>query len=749
MIGAVSEQFSKFVSFAEEQISRGKGKAIATKGDIVGGTKLEERKIAITNKTDWVGLVLFRSGDTKAANNEVRDLFKKTIVDMFGGEQNIPDSVKTAMLMKDYGCGKPLTARRIIAVRNAIANLGRVNCFDKTNDPHGQLAKKAVAAGYTRLDFGRLNTAANHLVAKNGNMSYEQALDQVIAKGSAANRAMNAGSLYMKSADDFARGMDVHGRVAADDVNNVKIAKQFASKESAGQLVTIAENLEDKFTNLLHDAEQLHAAAKLPHESLDEVRKAVEAVAKKFKAVKDEIASGKLSDRKDINDRLFHVDLADVRKAVEKVDRALRAAGAQNPAVEEFRRYIRACNMETGEVYDELANAYKEAVASDMAESMKPRLIAAAQQGGMKNNSPSEIPAGILNNLTAFLGVNPFARIANLEKFCDNLEKYGSANLRFSDAQKNELRQLVDGAFGKGPKADRIFKHFVEQFETSFFAEQMLTPTDFGKNQPKDPEFVVKYFRDNPTALGAFDPGFKLDTEEDVEAVKGTIQKSVRDDLNSKLKVTDAKKETSLVTGLMPQAVREYTTGYVTFKGEPIPNAELGTNFPQLGSQCDTPMRKGYAEFLEKTFGAGYTKMRQTVSFVCGMANGLGGAIDSLIEHGDEKSGIKSASRDKLKDMGLVFSSGGLTSAENYNIEFTDTGDVKITLTHLVRNAVNLFMDKDRIYTPKLISGPNATAILGSTKVVVTMTIKNVADADLGADEMPEFSIDDIHQEMA
>ena len=29
------------------------------------------------------------------------------------------------------------------------------------------------------------------------------------------------------------------------------------------------------------------------------------------------------------------------------------------------------------------------------------------------------------------------------------------------------------------------------------------------------------------------------------------------------------------------------------------------------------------------------------------------------------------------------------------------------------------------------------------------MTVKNVADADLGADEMPEFSIDDIQQEMA
>ena len=113
MMDAVNAQFSKFVQFAEEQSAKGKDKAIATKGDVAinGGTTLEERSIVRTNRTDWVGLVLFRSRDTRAVNNEVRALFRKTIADMFGGEQNIPDSVKEAMLMKDYGCGKPLTAR--------------------------------------------------------------------------------------------------------------------------------------------------------------------------------------------------------------------------------------------------------------------------------------------------------------------------------------------------------------------------------------------------------------------------------------------------------------------------------------------------------------------------------------------------------------------------------------------------------------------------------------------------------------
>ena len=103
MINAVNEQFSRFVNFAQERFDAGKTKAIATKGDIAagGGTPLEERNINVAPKGDWVGNGWFRKDDAKAANNEVRELFKKTIIDMFGGEKNIPDSVKDAMLMKD------------------------------------------------------------------------------------------------------------------------------------------------------------------------------------------------------------------------------------------------------------------------------------------------------------------------------------------------------------------------------------------------------------------------------------------------------------------------------------------------------------------------------------------------------------------------------------------------------------------------------------------------------------------------
>ena len=132
MINAVNEQFSRFVSFAEGRMAAGKDKAIASKGDIGkgGGHALEERKIKVSHRFDWVSLSIFRWKGARSDNNAVRDIFKKCVADMFGGEKNIPESVSTAMLMKDYGCGKPLTARRIIAVRDALANLERENVFD-------------------------------------------------------------------------------------------------------------------------------------------------------------------------------------------------------------------------------------------------------------------------------------------------------------------------------------------------------------------------------------------------------------------------------------------------------------------------------------------------------------------------------------------------------------------------------------------------------------------------------------------
>ena len=73
---------------------------------------------------DWVGIGAGRLASLKRANNITRDAFMKAVADMFGGVGSIPDNVKEAMKLEDYGKGKPLTARR----RGALQDPGFAGC---------------------------------------------------------------------------------------------------------------------------------------------------------------------------------------------------------------------------------------------------------------------------------------------------------------------------------------------------------------------------------------------------------------------------------------------------------------------------------------------------------------------------------------------------------------------------------------------------------------------------------------------
>ena len=79
----------------------------------------EARTIKAAGGLDFVGNV-GRLSKYKTTNDSVRRLFRETVAGMFGCEEDIPDSVLKVMKLEDYGKGKPLTARRITAVKNAI-----------------------------------------------------------------------------------------------------------------------------------------------------------------------------------------------------------------------------------------------------------------------------------------------------------------------------------------------------------------------------------------------------------------------------------------------------------------------------------------------------------------------------------------------------------------------------------------------------------------------------------------------------
>ena len=112
----INAQYTRFVQFAEQQMQAGRDKAIARDAGAAAGEGALAGHAITAAEGDKVA-PLRRSRANKDANDATRELFRRSIVEMFGGEANIPRRVKDAMLLKDYDCGKPLTARRIMAVK--------------------------------------------------------------------------------------------------------------------------------------------------------------------------------------------------------------------------------------------------------------------------------------------------------------------------------------------------------------------------------------------------------------------------------------------------------------------------------------------------------------------------------------------------------------------------------------------------------------------------------------------------------
>ena len=140
----INAQFQKFVDFARTAQEAGNAKSVARVGE---GTAQEGRTVAAST-TDKVAA--FRRARTdKDANNVARNLFRQAVIDMFGGESKIPENVRSAMLLKDYGTGKPLTARRILAVQTEVARAAAL--FDQavaaTKDAAGNVYSNKVREG--------------------------------------------------------------------------------------------------------------------------------------------------------------------------------------------------------------------------------------------------------------------------------------------------------------------------------------------------------------------------------------------------------------------------------------------------------------------------------------------------------------------------------------------------------------------------------------------------------------------------
>lgn len=163
-INGYNDAFKAFTDFATQAKS---GSTIAQvggeKNTVVGSGPLAGRTIVAKTSFDFVGNV-GRRQESRDVNNDVRDLFKQAIADLFHGESNIPMSVLDAMKLADFGKGKPLTARRILAVKAAIDQAAAA--ADKGADAAGGIDAKIESAVETCMKkFGKKpNAKAEPLV---------------------------------------------------------------------------------------------------------------------------------------------------------------------------------------------------------------------------------------------------------------------------------------------------------------------------------------------------------------------------------------------------------------------------------------------------------------------------------------------------------------------------------------------------------------------------------------------------------
>ena len=739
MFNTVSNQFQKFYDFAQAHVNDQDTKAKINTA--VGSMPLGERSIT-AKSGDHFGV--FRLQSTKDVNNNVRTLFKKAVVDMFGGESNIPQAVKEAMRLSDYNKGKPLTARRILAVANAIIAADMKNAFQAEGTLPGEMALQAEEAGFLRKDFGLLNTAAN-LYAKAFGGSLKDALTLAMDRTSDVYAVMSAGSLYMKDVASFKRGILAHQQTAAIPLANKAIVKAAVASGNISGLAKVAENRAAELRKLLDDPAQLldFFDPNATQDPLAGLRQVITTAAADLEAVAQRIKNGEITDEREaVNKVIYNANDLKLTTKFEDVLRNLYKASADKPGLGEVRKVLDNVKSRLVREQDELGKTFVAALADREFPRIQEKISAASNEVAKNTGKPLDISNEVVSNLKRYIVQFRFNGLDAIDKFIEVLKKNGDSSLHFNDDQKARLKNQLVTVLGE-QKAEKAFPQLVSQLEGAFFTE-LLRDQEMDEVRPlrHRPETVVAHFEKYPDMLKAMNVGFDLGKLDQLKAaLKNEIRKDITKGLDPK-----TSGDTSLASGILPQGVREYNKGIVTFNGENIRN---GRDDRTICEHATEPARRGYAEFLEEKFPEDHRKMRQTVSVICGMASGLGGAIDTLLGSNgmDDKE-------DKLL-LGVPRFAGLLSNTvlmprnrpagENYDITMDDNGDVTIKLTHFaITTLSNITNEKGETATFAMMD--TQQPIIGMTKMVATVRVPNVPDSALG-DGMPDFEITDFVQE--
>ena len=120
-----TQGYQAFVNFAQQRCVKNDEKAVVH-AFVNSGSEGHVRHISVVKAgengtANDKAYALFRSNEVKTANAYTRTCFERCIAEVFGGAENIPPSVREQMT--NFGTNKPLTARRIMSIANAISVL--------------------------------------------------------------------------------------------------------------------------------------------------------------------------------------------------------------------------------------------------------------------------------------------------------------------------------------------------------------------------------------------------------------------------------------------------------------------------------------------------------------------------------------------------------------------------------------------------------------------------------------------------
>lgn len=134
------------------------------------------------------------------------------------------------------------------------------------------------------------------------------------------------------------------------------------------------------------------------------------------------------------------------------------------------------------------------------------------------------------------------------------------------------------------------------------------------------------------------------------------------------------------------------------------------------------------------------------------MADGLGGAIENGAFNGsmtNDENLVKSPQRLSayyLSECKGLIQPSQRNPDENYDIRIDDKGNATIVLTHFETNCFAQYFD-DKNNTVEFSKDQKNSPVMATTRMVVTMVIKNAPDSELG-EKIPEFEIKEIKQEV-